>query len=41
VRAEVLTLRTREFVAAAQALGGGGRRILFRHLLPNVLTPAS
>jgi len=40
VRAEVLTLRTREFVAAAQALGGGGRRILFRHLLPNVLAPA-
>jgi peptide/nickel transport system permease protein len=39
VRAEVLTLRTREFVAAAQALGGGGRRIVFRHLLPNVLTP--
>ena len=39
VRAEVLTLRTREFVAAAQALGGGGGRIIFRHLLPNVLTP--
>ena len=39
VRAEVLTLRTREFVAAAQALGGGGGRIVFRHLLPNVLTP--
>jgi peptide/nickel transport system permease protein len=39
VRAEVLTLRTREFVAAAQALGGGGLRIVFRHLLPNVLTP--
>jgi len=39
VRAEVLTLRTREFVAAAQVLGGGGGRIVFRHLLPNVLTP--
>lgn len=39
VRAEVLSLRTREFVAAAQALGGGGGRIVFRHLLPNVLTP--
>jgi peptide/nickel transport system permease protein len=39
VRAEILTLRTREFVSAAQALGGGGRRIVFRHLLPNVLTP--
>jgi peptide/nickel transport system permease protein len=39
VRAEVLTLRTREFVSAAKALGGGGPRIVFRHLLPNVLTP--
>jgi len=39
VRAEVLTLRAREFVAAAQALGGHGTRIVFRHLLPNVLTP--
>ena len=39
VRAEVLTLRTREFVAAARVLGGGGSRIVFRHLLPNVLTP--
>jgi len=39
VRAEVLTLRMREFVAAAQALGGHGTRIIFRHLLPNVLTP--
>ncbi len=39
VRAEVLTLRTREFIAAASALGSGGRRIVFRHLLPNVLTP--
>jgi peptide/nickel transport system permease protein len=39
VRAEVLTLRAREFVAAAQALGGHGTRIIFRHLLPNVLTP--
>jgi peptide/nickel transport system permease protein len=39
VRAEVLTLRTREFVAAAKALGSHGTRIVFRHLLPNVLTP--
>jgi len=39
VRAEVLTLRTREFVAAAQALGAAAGRIVFRHLLPNVLTP--
>src|SRR5574342_43770 len=39
VRPEVLTLRTREFVAAAQALGGAAGRVVFRHLLPNVLTP--
>lgn len=39
VRAEVLTLRTREFVSAAQALGSPAARIIFRHLLPNVLTP--
>jgi peptide/nickel transport system permease protein len=39
VRAEVLTLRTREFIAAAKALGGKASRIVFRHLLPNVLTP--
>jgi peptide/nickel transport system permease protein len=39
VRAEVLSLRTREFVAATQALGSRGSRIVFRHLLPNVLTP--
>ncbi|HSB79125.1 MAG TPA: ABC transporter permease [Candidatus Methylomirabilis sp.] len=39
VRAEVLSLRTREFVAATKALGSGGGRIVFRHLLPNVLTP--
>jgi peptide/nickel transport system permease protein len=39
VRGEVLTLRTREFIVAARALGSGGRRIVFGHLLPNVLTP--
>ncbi len=39
VRAEVLSLRTREFISAAMALGSGGWRIAFRHLLPNVLTP--
>jgi peptide/nickel transport system permease protein len=39
VRGTVLTLKEREFVQAAQALGAGGRSILFRHLLPNVLGP--
>ena len=39
VRAAVLTLREREFVQAAQALGGGDRRILVRHILPNAFAP--
>jgi peptide/nickel transport system permease protein len=39
VRAEVLSMREREFVAAARALGAGGGRILVFHLLPNVLAP--
>jgi len=37
VRAEVLALRDREFVAAAQALGASDARILARHVLRNVL----
>jgi len=39
VRAEALAVREREFVVAARALGAGTRRIMFRHLLPNVLVP--
>ena len=39
VRGAVLSLREREFVQAARALGGGDSRVLFRHVLPNVLTP--
>ena len=35
VRASVLSLRTREFVRAAEALGAGPARILRRHILPN------
>jgi peptide/nickel transport system permease protein len=35
VRAEVLSLRTREFVHAATSMGATRRRILFVHLLPN------
>jgi peptide/nickel transport system permease protein len=37
VRAEVLALREREFVAAARALGASDARILARHVLRNVL----
>ena len=39
VRGEVLTLRERDFVAAARALGAADGWILRRHLLPNVLPP--
>ena len=39
VRGEVLSIREREFVQAAQALGGGDGRVLVRHVLPNAFTP--
>jgi peptide/nickel transport system permease protein len=39
VRAEVLSLREREYVAAARALGAGSGRIIFRHVLPNASAP--
>ncbi len=39
VRANVLSERERDYVAAAQALGAGHRRILFSHVLPNSLSP--
>jgi peptide/nickel transport system permease protein len=39
VRAEVLRLRSEDFVLAARALGAGPRRIIFRHLLPNTAGP--
>jgi peptide/nickel transport system permease protein len=37
VRGVVLSLREREFVEAARALGASNTRIMFRHLLPNTL----
>jgi peptide/nickel transport system permease protein len=39
VRAEVLSLREREFVAAAGALGAGPTRIIVRHVVPNAAAP--
>ena len=39
VRGTVLTLREREFVQAARALGGNDSRILIRHILPNAFAP--
>src|SRR5215210_4869937 len=38
VRSQVLVFRRSEFVLAAQALGARDRRVLLRHLLPNVRT---
>ncbi len=38
-RAELLGLREREFVLAAGAIGQTPTRVLWRHLLPNALTP--
>jgi len=39
VRAEFLRLRTTAFVDAARCLGLSSSRIMFRHILPNALTP--
>jgi len=39
VRASVLSLRERDYVSAARALGVSDRRIIFTHLLPNTLAP--
>lgn len=39
VRAEVLSLESREFILAARALGASPARIIWRHLLPNALGP--
>jgi peptide/nickel transport system permease protein len=37
IRAETLSLRTREFVEAVRIMGGGDLRIVVRHILPNVV----
>jgi peptide/nickel transport system permease protein len=39
VRSQFLALREREFVEAARALGAGGARLMFRHILPNAVGP--
>ncbi len=39
VRASFLSLKQKEFVEAARAVGDGDARIIFRHILPNVLSP--
>jgi len=39
VRADVLSIREREFVSGARARGSRSLRLLLRHVLPNALTP--
>ncbi len=39
VRGEVLAIKEREFVTAARSIGTRDRRIVSRHILPNVLSP--
>lgn len=39
VRAEFLSLREKEFVEAARSAGARDRRIIFRHILPNAMSP--
>lgn len=38
VRAQVLSIRERDFVVAGQSLGLSGPRLLFRHILPNAIS---
>ena len=39
VRGQVLALKGQDFVVSARALGATRARIVFRHILPNVITP--
>jgi peptide/nickel transport system permease protein len=39
VRGQVLSLREKEFVEAAQSLGANDRRIIFKEILPNLVAP--
>jgi peptide/nickel transport system permease protein len=39
VRAEVLSVRERDFILAARSIGSSDLRIIFRHILPNAMGP--
>jgi peptide/nickel transport system permease protein len=39
IRAEFLTLKERDFVSAARAIGASDFRLIFRHIIPNALSP--
>ena len=39
IRGQTLSLRETEFVVAARSMGASDRRIMFRHVLPNLIAP--
>jgi microcin C transport system permease protein len=39
MRGQFLQLRKREYVEAARAIGSSNRRVIFKHILPNAITP--
>ncbi|MCB2137886.1 MAG: ABC transporter permease subunit, partial [Rhodobacteraceae bacterium] len=39
VRGEVLALKEREYVLASRSIGASPRRVILRHILPNVVSP--
>ena len=39
VRAEVLSIKERDFITAARSIGASNARIIFRHILPNAAAP--
>jgi peptide/nickel transport system permease protein len=39
IRGQVLSIREKEFVEAARSLGASDTRIIFRHILPNLVAP--
>lgn len=40
IRGQTLAFKDREFVSAARAMGAGSGRIMFRHILPNIISAA-
>jgi len=40
VRGEILSIKEMEYIEAIRSLGGSNARIIFRHILPNVISPA-
>lgn len=40
IRGDILSVREREYILAARALGASDRRLIFRHVVPNMIYPA-